>query len=213
MKNQEFIKNLSTELKPFGFADSLSTFLIKWSGYTVLVAILAYMFLPARADVMVKMSSMSFHLENILWFVASISSGVAFYFSSFPQKLKRAFWIPVIFSLSILLLLILSHFNSDNFAHELHNEMSLWRGRCGLIILTISMIHATFLGRWAKKAAPRDVGMTGLWAALSASSMGCLFMQIVCTHQNSLHLLIWHFLPLAAICFAGQKLGQRYLHW
>ncbi|MBA2404779.1 MAG: DUF1109 family protein [Bdellovibrionales bacterium] len=214
MKEDTLIKNFSTELKPFRTSDSLPVFLLKWCGYIGMILIIAFLLLPAREDFNLKLESLSYHLANVLWLVASLTSGIAFYFSSFPQKMNKAIWMPVVFSLAVLLLLVITNLNSPtDFSVELSHEMSLWRGRCGIIILTIATIHAAFLGRWARNMAPRNSAMTGMWSALSASSMGCLFMQVVCTHENSLHLLIWHFLPLVAICFAGHKLGQRYLRW
>lgn len=213
MKETDLIKNLSSELKPFKMAEDLSTFLVKWSGCTLVIMIIAYFSLPARADIMTEMETLRFHLENFFWFVASLSSGIAFYFSAFPERMKNSLWIPAVFSLVALLLIIFSGIRTETLTEEFHGEFSLWRGRCGFIITGISLIHAGFLGNWARRAAPRNGGLTGCWAALSASAMGCLFMQIVCTHQNTVHLLLWHFLPLTVMCFAGQRIGRTLFRW
>lgn len=213
MKESELIKNLSAGLDPFAQTEKLSPFLVKWSAYTLFIMFLAYLFLPARSDITTEVETVRFHIENLLWFVASLSSGIAFYFSAFPQRMNSRTWVPALFSISLLFILIMTGLRPSVLNEELHQEFSLWRGRCGFIILCISVIHSIFLGNWAKKAAPRNAGVTGFWAALSASSLGCLFMQVVCTHHTTMHLMVWHFVPMALICFIGQKVGQSVLRW
>jgi hypothetical protein len=213
MKEGQLIQNLSQNLKPFKSADNLNTYLLKWMGYSLVILILAYFSLPIRHDFMTEIETIRYNVENILWFFASLSSGVAFYFSCFPQKMKSTLWIPATLSITLLFLIILTGINPQNMHQEFEQEMSLWRGRCGFITFFVSMIHSGFLGHWASKAAPRDAGEAGFWAALSGSAMGCLFMQFVCAHHNTLHLMLWHFMPLVVICYLGQRLGKSLLRW
>lgn len=213
MKESQLIQNLSKDLKPFQSAEKLTSYLLKWTGYTFVVLILSYLLLPVRHDITTQLETIRYHIENVLWFVASMTSGIAFYYSCFPQKMKSTIWLPSLFSIALLFLIVLSGLDTQHMGHEFQNEMSLWRGRCGFITFLVSVIHSGFLGNWAHKAAPRDSAQAGFWAALSGSSMGCLFMQVVCVHHNTLHLMLWHFLPLAVICFLGQWLGKNLLRW
>lgn len=213
MKENELIKNLSSGLKPFKATDDLSIYILKWIAYTSVIFILCYIFLPARSDLLGQAQTVRFNIENGLWLMSALFSGIAFYYSCFPQKMSWKTWLPSVISLGTLFVLVLSSFNPVGVEHEFHNELSLWRGRCGFITFIISIIHSGFLGNWARKAAPRDGSSAGFWAALSGSSIGCLFMQAVCAHHNTLHLMLWHFLPMVVICFIGHWVGRTLLRW
>lgn len=213
MKEDMLIKNLSQDLKPFEPAEKLSGYFLKWSGFTLIILMLSWWILPLRADWMLKVAQPFFHLENILWLALTLISAAALYYSTFPQEQKSLLRRVMYLTLGALLTMVLVRAEYSTLAEDLPGELSLWKGRCGIIITIVGIMHATMLGIWASYRAPRSGALTGMLSALSASALGCLLMQFVCFHSHSLHLVLWHFLPLAGISFAGQFLGRRWLKW
>jgi hypothetical protein len=211
--NQTLIKKFTSEHTAFNLTDSLGKFLVKWTALTLSIFVICYFTLPIREDIALKLDIISFYAENLLWLMAGVSSGVAFYYSAFPQKISNLNWIVVFFSLCVLLFATLSRLDTLHLSTELPGEFDLWRGRCGFIILTLSLMQSSFLVTWVRKLAPRNEAITGLWASLSAGSIGCLVMQSVCMHENSMHLIVWHFIPLAIICYFGQLVSKKILRW
>ncbi len=206
-------EELAKDLKPFRNFDSVQLFLVKWGALTALIMGVAYMILPWEHNLLDRNEDMIFHVENFAWALLSISSGLALYFSSFPEKRTQVFNHISLFLVSGLFMLTFYHNGYSLSFSEAAGELDLWRGRCGFIILGLAALHTGAMVLWAKKGAAASPKLSGLWAALSASSMGCLLMQTVCDHQNSLHLIFWHFVPLAAICFVCSKFVSRKLSW
>lgn len=186
--------------------DSISRYTMKWLALSFLISIFALNILPWNE---LRLENSLYFWENFLWFGLSLISAVAFYYGSFPEK--SPLW-PQLLSAAVflvLLSLVTAHSNETPFTEEL----SLWRGRCGFLITMIAMAHSTGMIMWAKKGAPRSPRMAGAWASLSASALGCLLMQVICLYDNSLHLMVWHFLPLLLITFFGALIAQKTLRW
>jgi hypothetical protein len=213
MKEEMLIKNLSQELKAFEPVDNLSGYFLKWSGFTLIILVLAWWILPLRPDYFLKVEQHIFHVENFLWLGMTLLSAAALYYSTFPQQQKKYLKHSIYLTLGALLSLILWRTEFSSLAEDMPGELSIWKGRCGIIISIVGIMHATMLGIWASYSAPRSGAVTGIFCALSAGSLGCLLMQFVCFHNHSLHLVLWHFLPLAGMSFIGQFLGRRWLKW
>jgi hypothetical protein len=208
------IRDLAQTLKPFQSMDSFKTFIGKWFFYSAMIVLIGHKILPVREDFSLKYTNLSFEIENGLWLLISILSAVIFYFSVFPEKEEsKAIKIPTYFALASLFLVVFSRMDFQHPINEFHTEMDLWRGGCGFIILIIASIQSFFLILWARKSAPNNVYITGFWAALSCSAVGCLLMQFVCARDSSAHLFLWHFVPVTLISFGGGTLARKILRW
>lgn len=206
------IKNLAKDLAPWKQMDSLPVFFLKWSLLSLAFFGLNAFWMPWRFDINLMIQSQTFIIENFLWIVLTVSSAFALYESVFPQNDTK---IHARISLILLMLLMLLAFkNHDHsLAHQWGIEMSWWRGRCGIIITLFAILETPILVMWAKNGAPKSPGLTGAYAALTSASLGCLLMQVVCFHPNSLHLLIWHFLPLFLMSWTGYAVAKKILRW
>jgi hypothetical protein len=208
------IKELAKNLEPFESLDSYKIFIVKWFFFSVVIVLMGHLMLPVRIDLMFKISDFTFELENILWFLTSFLSASVLYYSSFPERESaKLLKFPTYFALTTLFLILFSRIDFSHSSSEVMNELNLWRGRCGFIILTFSLVQASFMVLWTRKAAPNNTYSAGFWSALSASSLGCLLMQVVCPHDNSTHLLLWHFVPLTVVSFSGGLLARKFLRW
>lgn len=211
MKNSNLIENLSKELTPWKSMDSLTVFTAKWVGISFFLFAVNYIWMPLRLDLPMVMKETLFHVENVLWIILAITSSLALYKSTLPDSQDKKFGFIAVATFSILLVFSLTG-NTVSMT-DLPHEMSLWRGRCGFIIAFFSVLQTPALALWAKKGAPSKPGMTGAWAALSSSSVGCLLMQFICNHHSSAHLLLWHFFPLSFMCLLSYLIATKILRW
>ena len=208
------IKELAEDLRPFKTMDTFRAFMLKWFFFSAVILFIGQALLPTREDLLLKVSDPIFELSNVLWLAVSVLSAAILYFSSFPEKTSlKKFKLPAQLGLGLLFLMIFSQVNFNHAGTELLNEMDLWRGRCGFIITFFSVIHSAFLIYWSRNSAPASSTQVGFWGALSASALGCLLMQVVCAHDNSTHLILWHFIPLSITSFGGGLLARKLLRW
>lgn len=207
------IDDLVSEHGPIQTMERFPVYLLKWAALSFLILGVSYSLLPLNPKLPTISSDFIFQVETTLWFLVSICSGIALYFNSFPDNRVEYFGHASVFMLSMLFALTFYHNGYQITLLEAAGELSFFRGRCGFIITFLAAIHSAALVWWAKKGAPSSPNFSAFWAAVSASSLACLLMQVVCLHDNSLHLLIWHFFPLGTICFVIQKYVGRKLHW
>jgi hypothetical protein len=212
MNNQMLIKNLAKDLAPWKSIDSLPVFFLKWLILSAVFFGINASWMPWRLDFHQVATDSAFMLENCLWLTLLLTSAFALYESAFPQNETKKF--SVLSLITFIVLIILSFKNHQaSFAEQWIPEMDLWRGRCGFIISFFAVLETPFLVMWAKRGAPKSAGMAGAYAALSSASLGCLLMQVICDHHNSLHLILWHFIPLALMSFAGFLIAKKVLRW
>jgi hypothetical protein len=208
------IRELTKTLKPFHTMDSFKVFIGKWFFISALIVLIANRTLPVRDDFSSIAYDWGFEAENALWILISFLSAVLFYFSTFPEKSNAKYLrIPTYFAMGGLFLLVFSRFDFQNPVQEIHTEMDVWRGGCGLFILIIAYLQSLFMVFWARKSAPSNPYATGIWAALSCSAVGCLLMQIVCARDSSAHIVLWHFVPMTIITLGGGLAARKILRW
>ncbi len=208
------LKNLASDLRPFTPTESLTVFLMKRFFPIMLAFIGLSFFMVSQKEILgVRWAQGIFLLKNFLWITTALGSFVAFYLSTFPQKSSRLSGYVAMGALGCLLVLEFFQLNYGQLPAEFHTEMDLFRGGCGVIISMMSMGYWWVLKNWAQQGAPRSPGMTGLWASIAASTAGCVLMQAVCWQEGTLHILLWHFLPLSLASYAGPVLAKKWLRW
>ena len=206
------IKNLAKDIVPWKPVDSLPLFFTKWLILSALFFGLNALWMPWRLDFHAVVIDSAYLLENVLWLAVTCTGAFALYESSFPQNDTKIYKRLSIVLITLLMVLAFKN-HSASFSEQWHPEMSWWRGRCGIIISLFAVLETPFLVAWAKRGAPRSAGLSGIYAALTSASLGCLLMQIICDHHNSLHLILWHFIPLALTCLGGYFTAKKFLHW
>ena len=99
------------------------------------------------------------------------------------------------------------------FDYILSLQLDLYRSRCGWLIFTIGVVEALGFLIWARFAAPTRLAMTGVWIAVSSGALGSLMMQFVCPLEDSIHLLVFHYMPIALLALIAVKISRRFLSW
>jgi hypothetical protein len=61
-----------------------------------------------------------------------------------------------------------------------------------------------------KRALPLHTGWAGLLATTGAAALADAGTCFICLHENPWHILVWHFLPVAALGLAGIAIGRKF---
>lgn len=212
MKNDQLINNLSKNLSPWEKMDSLPVFTLKWVSVCIVFLLINLWWMPFRADYPAILNNPIYQIENVLWVLLALFSSTALYKSSFPDLKDKKYGV---LSLAILGLLLILAFTGNNLsiAEQIPLEMQPWRGGCGFIISFIAVLGSPILALYAKRGAPSRPGVSGVWAAISSASVGCFLMQFGCSLHTSMHLLIWHFIPIVLMSGINYFIARKILRW
>jgi hypothetical protein len=213
----ELIRRLSTGLEPVRPMESEVGFYLKCLLGLVPLLLAFGMILPMRDDLGAKFNQPGFLLETLLWLgFTGVGAGVV-YRSAIPGlPTRRAIGLGMAILLALAAVIFLrlpTELAHEGFREQLREEMDLYRGRCGPIILIIATMSSTGLYAWSRKTAPVNRPQTGAWIALTSGALGSFLMQFACAHDNSLHLLIWHFVPIFALAFLSTQVARVLLRW
>lgn len=212
METEKLIKTLSEKYEPTApFAPRALAFWALMSGFFLAL----YLgLLPARADLGARLTSALYQAETTLFGALFLTISYVAYRSLIPGMLRgRDLW-PAWIMLGLGVLLAFAHPGPwRGFAADLDREMDFYRGRCGPLLLLIGGLE-TVAGFWvARRAAPTRPLLTGALIGLCAGALGLFATQFICAHENFLHLVVWHFVPVVSLVGAAGLWGQRTLRW
>jgi hypothetical protein len=222
MKTNDLITSLSRDLKPTTSLHGLAGFLLRWVGSAVLVVFAFGLLLPMSADLDGAKAEMflsrSFQLEEFLWLALTVLSATIVYRSRIPSlktdaQIGAAIGVAALLVTTVILRSTDQWASWNSFFSEARQEMSLYRGRCGFVIAMIGFAWSAILGYFNSNGAPTQPGKMGLWVAVSSGSIVSFAMPVVCAHENSLHILLWHCLPVALLAGLGFLAGRKLLAW
>jgi hypothetical protein len=213
MKTNEMIAKLSGDLKPVEGADSSGRFFFKWAIASLLIVTAWLSILPARPELTRHFSQFSYVLESALWLALSANSAFIVYRGRIPSLTaqREIRWAQL--AIAVLGVSLIARETNWNLGTQIVGEMDWFRGRCGILIPIMALTWSVFLFTWARKGAPTRPMATGGWIAFSAGCLASFAMQVVCTHENPLHEVIWHVIPVALLAVLGLMAGRRFLRW
>ena len=211
--SEEFVENESKNKSFFG--SSIRSFLLKWFVGAAALALFFIYLLPVREDLAMSVQAPQYLIESTLWFFIATFTARLVFLSSIPGRLLKrdTLWVGVFALLLTGLVLLRSRFEVSSFGLDLHQELDWYRGRCGGAILFIGTLGTGLFMTWMKKGASLQPGYTGLGLALSSGALASFVLQFACVHENSLHIFIWHFAPVALLAVLGGFFGRFFLRW
>jgi hypothetical protein len=222
IRTDDLIRKLSIAAKSDAKRDASSR--LEWPAYAktwltgaALILVLAFSLLPEREDLHERLAYPSTYFVILFWFLAALLPALKVYSLAFPdgriadpirQVTKYA-------ALPLILLAVWSvvEMRYDDFAFQLFRESSHLNGGCGLVILVAGTLHAGFLFSWIRKGATTAPYRAGAWAAVSTASFASFIVQFACANENSIHVLMWHFLPLMLLTGVSALSAKRLLRW
>lgn len=211
MRTSELISNLSCELKPQRVLPSDLKFIffsLIFVFAALLCAILAY---PLRRDFTIEVNKISFYLETGAMLLIACSSALVSYRSSLGgahTKRQLAFVTICIF---FLVFEIILRSSSPDTKAEFFGELQIERGECTLHITEIAVFLSLIVFLLSKKLAPIKIHTTAAAASLSGIFSAAFLIQFSCYHANSIHILLWHILPMSILTLVGTLAGAKFL--
>lgn len=213
MKTDDLIKDLSGKLKPHEGADFYRRSLMIWLAGTIGLVALFFFIIPLRGDISHCVVSPLFNLEAglslALFFMASYTA----YRSAVPGLMtlweQRAGMVLI----GALVLIAFLKISFMDLPGELQCEMDFYRGRCGPILLILAGFESALGFMLARRAASTKPALTGAWIAVAAGAMGLFATQLICDHDNFMHLVVWHGFPAALLVGVSAAVGRKALKW
>lgn len=214
MKNQDLIKNLSSDLKPVRVLPSpqrLSLFVVL--GF--LTGVLVVLFLTKiRSDLSLKLQSGSFLLSLLLLLSLGVLSAVAAASLTRPEarprfRIRRALLIGGATAISALLVLLIHGLTSAG-----EPALDHWGWKCSAVTLWMSLI-GSFAGGWLlRKGASTRPLLSGFLVSFGALCFSWVGVGIECGFDGALHLAAWHYaLPAFVGVFIGWGLSRLFFRW
>ncbi len=213
MKTDDLIKDLSSHLTPSPEGRALRTILVLWMLGSLFVLGLSLFILPIRFDLNDRILSFFFQSETTAIFIVFLTAAFVTYRSSLPGQLQRRDKVLGGIALSVFILMLLSKMSIHTVSAELFNELYMYRGWCGPTILGVALLEAVLVFTVARLGASTHPAVTAAWGSLSAGALGLFAMQFICFRENFMHVVVWHFTPVAILLVSGVYFGRRLLKW
>lgn len=213
MQTNDLIKDLSGRLSPAPRHSPAQTALF-WAAGTAALLGLYFWLLPVRPDLGSRLGQLLYQTENLIFLALFVVTALVAYRSSIPGALRPDEQRWALFLMAGFVMLLFFHLRSwRQMPAELLTEFDWYRGRCGPILLILGAFEAS-LGLWlAARGACTSPAATGAWVGLFAGSLGLFANQFICTHENFLHIILWHFTPVGLLAAGGAFFGKRLLKW
>lgn len=207
MKTTDLVNDLVRQLKPtrvvkFSFLDLLKVVIAGLFSVFAAVAVLGL-----RGDIGQQAISVRFALESF-WLLALATLSILAAFSlSIPSLQNQKFYkIPLAAFFLFLTSALYSFFiSSDPFLYLGHGFS------CVSEIISISILPASILFYFIRRAASLRRDLVGTLVFLSGLSFGLLGVQLTCIDGTSLHILLWHILPSIIAMSFGILLSKMIL--
>jgi hypothetical protein len=153
-----------------------------------------------------------------LWFVSEVVAltGIFFFTSlsaallGFPDQYQKRKLVMAPIWMFVLFLMVLF------FATQADNPPSplpLHSFQCTLGITLMAVLPAVWTFYAMRRYASTHYRLAGIFAILSAFSVGALWLRLHEATDSISHVVEWHYLPMLAISIVGFWLGKRLLKW
>lgn len=167
---------------------------------------------PDRIRLPDDLSGAQFVARGLLLLTLFAVCAHASYLASLPApnlRRVRVWAAALIGALGLVLALATEPFA---FINHVMIELDGSQGPCGVFIALTGALAGGLILKSFRRAFPGEAGAAGFWTLAAAGVLSSFFMQLVCRHETSAHVLIWHALPVVLIAYLGRHLAARYLN-
>lgn len=129
---------------------------------------------------------------------------------SYPDlhQMRRIAYAPAV-AFALFALVLLFAWRADNPPAPL----PLHSFECTLSITLLSLLPAAWMFHVMRRYASTHGRWAGAVAFLFAFSVGALWLRLYEQNDSVMHVIRWHYLPMAGIGITGMWLGKRVLKW
>lgn len=207
-KNSEnLINELVSDLKPVKLVKFRFIHLAKVivSGFLCLFSAVAITGL--RIDIEAQVLNAKFILDTVLLIFLGLLSIIAAFVLSVPSVKKGNIYLLPGFVFGLILL-------ASGYSFLTTSNPLLYLGHgfaCVFEILSISILPATLLFYFVRRAAVLRRDIVGILVLLSGLSFGLLGAQFTCMDSTPMHMLLWHIIPTGVFMSFGIWLSRLIL--
>ena len=207
METTELLARLTQDLEPTKKAPSLAMRIGGWIVSMMLFAVVTVLVLGTRADIHSIMFTPRFIVESVAILIAGITAGVLALILSSPGKRTResiltALGASVVWLISIGIAFFLQL--PDSPLSDGLNSMGLM---CSKKIIVLSVIPALLLTALLRLGTAIAGRIAGTFLLISSGLIGMFLLQMRCSMDHTVHLMLYHLLPVVALGVLGWCLG------
>ena len=207
METSELIKRLSVSVKPVQRLEAPLLRFARWVAVAIFSLGTGIFLFGVREDVPQSLMRMGFSAQAFALMLLALLSALSAFLLSVPdRKLIVVSLIPPATLGFWLLAIMYSIFTSGHLSGGLGLT-------CVRDIIALALLPGAFLFFMLKQAAPLEPSRVGVFSMLSVAGLGALATQFICRNDDPLHILLWHFLPVAVLGCVGVLIGGSILRW
>lgn len=207
MQTSDLIRLLGQDKRP---VNRLPPPLLRFTRWLIIAGIVvggATAYFGLRGDWREMLFMPRYFLQLAATLGLALFSGLSAMILSHPGKRPRLLLLLSLFTL-ITWIAIIGHFAY----HGPDKSAPIGLG-CAKNIVYIGLIPGGLLFAMMKRGAVLNAVIAGTLAILSSAALAAAGVQLMCPHNEPLHDLFWHFLPVLAFALFGGLLGWRALRW
>lgn len=167
-----------------------------------------------RADLIEQLYRPFFLTEILLLLFLIFSSLIAAIFLLFPDIYQKngAIYLPL-YSLCTLILVLLVQVFLPIDPRMLIPMGKVHSMECAICIAAITMIPSALIFAYLRKGASVYPLLSGIYAVLASSGIGCLMLRLAEANDSILHITLWHYIPTLIFAAVGALIGKIFLKW
>ncbi len=182
----------------------------EWMAAALAYLAVALLISGTRHDLWPKLHQPWFAAEIAALAGISITTALSAALLSYPDlHQKRSFAYAPAAAFALFALVLLFAWRADNPPAPL----PVHSYQCTLSITLLSLLPAAFTFHVMRRQASTHSRWAGAVAFLFAFSVGALWLRLYEQNDSIMHVIRWHYLPMAAVAIAGMGLGKRVLKW
>jgi hypothetical protein len=210
----DLIARLSSEAKPSRPLRAPGYWCVRLFMVLALYAVAAQLLLGLRPGLAVQFTRPFFALEIALLSLLLLTSGVASVLAMYPDAHQKPQLLKLPYGVFFLLAaLVLSQLLMPRDMRMVMPEAAAHGVECALCIASVALIPSALIFALLRKGASIRQFQAGSFAALAASSIGCLTLRLSEANDSLVHLASWHYLPTLLFASIGAYAGKWLLKW
>jgi hypothetical protein len=213
VETDDLVRRLAADAAPVTRLAPVPVRLMVWTAVTLTSAVAAVWWLGARGDLLTAVWAPGFQVKSILLLVTAITAAAGALLVSVPggERSAAVRWLPVA-TVAALLLWMGGELGAAAAAGTANWRVGAAWG-CAAQVMAVGLLPGAVLFVRVRRAAPLRGAWAGLLALVAMGAVGALGTSAICPSDRSVHVLVWHVLPLVTIGAVGAAAGYVLLGW
>lgn len=213
MGTDELVRKLAAEAAPVTRLAPVPWRLAVWTVCTIAAAVVAVWGLGAREDLVAALAAPTFQVKSALLILTAFTAAAGALLLSVPGADRTAAvrWLPLAI-VAALVVWIAGELGAAAAAGTANWRVGAAWG-CAAEVVAVGFVPGAVLFVMVRRAAPLRAMWAGLLALTAMGAVGALGTSVICPSDRSMHVLVWHVLPLLLIGAVGAAAGYVLLGW